>query len=220
MEHKFPLGIYGSAEYMQRRGNDGFIFQNLNSSSILAGDYLLTNTRQDRYHSVQTTVRKQFHGDYSIFGSYTRSYAHSNAVIDFTLANPIFSPQQGGPLPWDAPDRFISWGWFPTPFKRIDFVYSLDYRTGFPWTAVNQNQQIVGAADSHRFPDFFTFNPGLELRFAFRGYALALRGVMENATDRRNPFFVNNNLDSPAFGTYGGFAGRAFTARIRFLGRK
>jgi hypothetical protein len=31
---------------------------------------------------------------------------------------------------------------------------------------------------------------------------------------------VNNNIQSPQFGTFSGFDGRAFTARIRFLGRK
>ena len=125
-----------------------------------------------------------------------------------------------GPLPWDIPNRLISWGWFPTPFKRFDFVYSLDYHTGFPWTTVNQNQQIVGAAYSNRFPSYFAFNPGLEFRFTFRGYALALRGVAENVTDRKNPAFVNNNINATNYATYGGFDGRAFTARIRFLGRK
>ena len=220
LEQKLPLGIYGAVEYLQKRGNDGFIFQNLNAASILSGTYLLTNTRQDRYRSVQLTARKHFHGDYNVFGSYTHSYAHSNAVVDYSLNNPIFSTQMAGPLPWDVPNRFISWGWFPTPFKRFDFVYSLDYRTGFPWTTVNQNQQIVGAAYSNRFPAYFALNPGLEFRFTFRGYALALRGVAENVTDRKNPAFVNNNISATNYATYGGFDGRAFTARIRFLGRK
>jgi hypothetical protein len=125
-----------------------------------------------------------------------------------------------GPLPWDVPNRWISWGWFPTPFKRFDLVYALDYHSGFPWTAVNENQQIVGAPYSHRFPAYFSFSPGLEWRFTFRGYGLALRGVAENVTDRKNPFFVVNNVDASNFGQFGGFNGRAFTARIRFLGRK
>jgi hypothetical protein len=220
LEHELPAGIFGGVEYLQKTGKDGFVFQNLNTSSVLSGNYELTNTRADHYQSIQFTARKHFTGDYNMFLSYARSYAHSNAVVDYSLANPIFSPQMGGPLPWDVPNRFISWGWFPTPFKRLDFVYSIDYHSGFPWTAVNQNQQIVGGVDSHRFPAYAALNPGLELRFTFRGYALALRGVAENITDRQNPFFVVNNVDATNFGQFGGFSGRAFTARIRFLGRK
>ncbi|MBV9147093.1 MAG: TonB-dependent receptor [Acidobacteria bacterium] len=219
-EHRFPWQIFGGVEYLKKSGTQGFIFQNLNTSSILSGNYELTNTRVDHYQSMQFSVRKHFAGDYNLFVSYARSYAHSNAVIDYSLNNPIFSPQMGGPLPWDVPNRFLSWGWFPTPFRPLDFVYSVDYHSGFPWTAVSQNQQIVGAADSHRFPAYAALNPGLELRFTFRGYALALRGIAENVTDRKNPFFVVNNVDASNFGQFGGFSGRAFTARIRFLGRK
>jgi hypothetical protein len=220
VEHKLPEEVYGGVEYLQKHGTNGFDFQNLNTASDLFGNYLLTNSRQDHYHSIQVTARKRFRGDYNVYGAYTHSYAHSNAVVSYSLNNPVFSTQMGGPLPWDVPNRFIGWGWFPTPFRRWDFVFSVDYRTGFPWTAVNANQQIVGAAYSHRFPDYFALNPGLEFRFTFRGYALALRGVMENATDRKNPFFVNNNVDATNYSTYGGFASRSFTARIRFLGRK
>jgi len=220
IEQKLPAGIYGSVEYLQKRGTDGFIFQNLNTASDLFGNYILTNDRRDRYRSVQVTARKHFRGDYNVYGAYTHSYAHSNAVVNYSLNSPIFSTQMGGPLPWDVPNRVISWGWFPTPFKRVDLVYSLDWRTGFPWTAVNQNQQIVGLPYSQRFPAYFSFSPGLEWRFTFRGYALALRGVAENVTDRKNPAFVNNNVNSSSYAAYGGFGGRAFTARIRFLGRK
>ncbi|HWY71129.1 MAG TPA: TonB-dependent receptor [Terriglobales bacterium] len=220
IEQKFPAGIYGAFEYLQKRGTDGFVFHNLNTASDLSGNYVLTNDRRDRYRSVQISGRKHFHGDYNFYTAYTHSYAHSNAVVNYSLNNPIFSTQMGGPLPWDVPNRVISWGWFPTPFKRVDLVYSLDYHTGFPWTAVNQSQQIVGLPYSHRIPAYFSANPGLEWRFSFRGYALALRGVAENVTDRQNPAFVRNNVDSPDYATYGGFRGRAFTARIRFLGRK
>lgn len=220
IEQKFPANIYGAFEYLQKRGTDGVVFHNLNTSSDLSGTYILTNSRQDRYRSLQFSGRKHFHGDYNFFVAYTHSYAHSNAVVNYSLNNPIFSTQMGGPLPWDVPNRVISWGWFPTPFKRIDLVYSLDYHTGFPWTAVNQNQQIVGLPYSHRIPAYFSANPGLEWRFAFHGYALAVRGVAENITDRQNPAFVRNNVDSPDYATYGGFYGRSLTARIRFLGRK
>ncbi|HET9743941.1 MAG TPA: hypothetical protein VFQ00_14425 [Terriglobales bacterium] len=221
VDQELPKQIYASVDFLEKSGTDGVIFQNTQPASILSGNYILSNTRRDHYHAIQFTARKHFSHDYNLFGSFTHSYAHSNAVVDYTLDNPIFSLQAGGPLPWDSPNRFITWGWTPVPWtNRFDFVYTVDYRTGFPWSAVNDNQQIVGLPDSHHFPAFFEFNPGLEWRFTFRGYALALRGVFENATDRKNPLFVNNNVDSTTFGTFSSFEGRAVTARIRFLGRK
>jgi hypothetical protein len=221
IEQKLPGSVYGSVEFIRKRETDGWTFVNTNPVSVLSGVYALSNSRADRYHSIQFTARKQFRGNYSVYAAYVRSYAHSNAVMDFSPDYPVFGPQAGGPLPWDAPNRVVSWGWFPLPWtSRLDFVYGLTWRTGFAWTAVNTNQQVVGSPDAHRFPDFVEFNPGLELRFGFHGYALALRGVLENATASTNPVFVNNNVDSPQFGTFSVRQGRAVTARIRFLGKK
>jgi hypothetical protein len=106
-------------------------------------------------------------------------------------------------------------------FKRHwDFVYTYDWRTGFPYTAVDAGYQVAGRAGSHRFPDYADFSPGLELRFHLRGRYFGLRGVLENATDRRNPLVVNNVVDSPQFGTFSDTFGRALTARIRLIQSK
>ena len=96
----------------------------------------------------------------------------------------------------------------------------MNWQTGFPYTSINANYQVVGAAASQRFPDFVSFSPGLEWRFHLRGAYFGLRGVMENATDSSNPAVVNNVVDSPAYGTFSEFLGRALTARIRLIGSK
>jgi hypothetical protein len=85
---------------------------------------------------------------------------------------------------------------------------------------VNANRQVVGAAGAHRFPTYFDISPGLEWKFHFRGSYFGLRGVLENATDRANPTMVNNVVDSPQFGTFSQYQGRALTARIRLIGAK
>jgi hypothetical protein len=98
-----------------------------------------------------------------------------------------------------------------------DFVYTLDWQTGFPFDAVNANKQVVGAAGSLRFPDYLSFSPGLEWRFHFHGSYFGLRGVLENATGSSNPAVVNNVVDSPQFRMFSEFPGRALTARIRLI---
>jgi hypothetical protein len=99
-------------------------------------------------------------------------------------------------------------------------VYTLQWHTGFAFSAVNANQQLVGTPDSYRFPDYFSFSPGLEIRFHWRKYYLGLRGVLENATGHLNPFTVNSVTDSRQFLTYSNFEGRAVTARIRIISTK
>jgi hypothetical protein len=107
------------------------------------------------------------------------------------------------------------------PFrKKWSIAYSLDWHTGLPFSVVNQDQQVVGAPNSFRFPDYFSLNFFLERRFSFRGYNLALRGGFEDITGHDNPFVVNNNVSSPQFLEFQNVGRRAFVARIRFLGRK
>ena len=102
--------------------------------------------------------------------------------------------------------------------KSWDLVYTLDWRTDFPYTSTDDNYQVVGLAGSQRFPNYLSFSPGLEWRFHFRGSYFGLRGVIENLTGSQNPIVVNNDIDSSQYGTFTEFQGRAVTARIRLIG--
>lgn len=218
-ERMLPSALLLRVEFLEKRGRHGFSFVNQNPGA-LNGIYLLTSTQNSGYDALQVTAHKRFAAYHEFLISYTRSRAHSNAVLDFSLDNPTFAQQAGGPLPWDTPNHVISWGFLPLNFWQLDFAYSLDFRTGFPFNVVNGAQQIVGAPNSRRLPDFFNLNLHLERRFRLHGYEFALRGGVNNITGRKNPELINNNIDSPAFLSFSNFQRRAFTARIRFLGRK
>jgi hypothetical protein len=224
LERKLPGKIYAGANFLQKRASDGFVYANQGPVGALYGTYLLTNARQDHYISEEIDARRTFANGYKLFAAYTHSSARTNAALNYEPAISLLGPQQSGPLPWNTPNRVISWGWLPLLLPKLkknwDFVYTLDWHSGFPFDAVNANQQLVGAAGSQRFPDYVSFSPGLEWRFHFRGSYFGLRGVMENATNNSNPAIVNNNVDSPQFGTFSEFEGRALTARIRLIGSK
>ena len=217
LERKMPHSIYFQLQFLDKRGRDGWTF--VNQGSGFSGNFRLEGLKQDRYDSVEISTRHTFQGNHVFFASYTRSKAHSNAVFDFSIDSLLFSPQAGGPLPWDTPNRLLSWGWMPLPWK-FGIAYSLDWRDGFPFSLVNQDQQLVSAPDSRRFPQYFSLDLQLERRIRLFGFLWALRAGFNDVTNRSNPTAVNNNVDSPDFLTYGGITGRALTARIRLLGRK
>ncbi len=224
VERKLPGSMYAGLNFLQKRTNDGFVYANQQGPEALSGNYLLTNTRQDHYVSEEFDLSRTFVNGYRLFAAYTHSSARTNAALDYVPTVSLLGPQQSGPLAWDVPNRVISWGWLPLLLPKLkkswDFVYTLDWHTGFPFDAVNANQQVVGAAGSLRFPDYLSFSPGLEWRFHFRGSYFGLRGVLENATDSRNPAVVNNVVESPDFRTFSEFPGRALTARIRLISSK
>lgn len=221
IERKLPWSLYGGAGYLEKITSDMFTFVNQSGPAALAGDYALTNARLDHYHHEEFDLRRLFHNGYMVYVAYVHSAARTNAALDDLPTPSPLGPQQPGPQPWDAPNRTVSWGWLPfgLPWfkKNWDFVYTLTVQSGFPFTAVNATDQVVGAAGAYRFPTSVNFSPGLEWRFHFRGEYYGLRGVMENATDSQNPAVVNSNIASPLFGTFTEPEGRALTARIRLI---
>ena len=221
IEQKLPGALLARAEVLQKRVKDQFAYANETSPGALSGTYRLSSSREDHDDLFEVDLRRTFTGGYTLFGAYTHSSAHTNKAIDYLPTITDFGPQQGGPLPWDEPNRVLSWGWLPValPYfrKRWDFVYTADWHSGVPYTAISADQQVVGAAGGRRFPNLTSFSPGLEWRFHFRGSNFGLRGVLENATDSGNPAVVNRVVDSPQFGAFSEFEGRSFTARIRLI---
>jgi len=225
LEKKLPAAIYLKAEFMEKRGTRGFVYNTLSGASgENFENFALQNARDDRYDAFQLSLRRSFSKSYMIMGSYTRSRSRSNQVLDFNVDNPILSPQAAGPYPWDAPNRLLSWGLLPfvklPVIKSLDVAYSMEARSGFPFNLVNDQQQLVEAPGSRRFPTYYSLNLHLEKRFRLFGFYWALRGGFNNITDHKNPFVVNNDVSSTQFLTFSAFNRRAFTSRIRFLGRK
>jgi Carboxypeptidase regulatory-like domain len=228
LERKLPRAIYLKAEFLEKRGYDGFDYvdegltigpNGLPSSGL----FTLQNSRRDKYDAATISLRHTFEQRYPLFFAYTRSKARSNAVIDSTLDSPFFSPQLAGPLPWDSPNRVQFWG--ATPFHMpwihaLEFDYSFDWRTGYPYNVIDLNQELVGAPGQARFLDFASLDLHVEKRFRLFGFEWALRAGFNNITNRPDPAIVQNNIDAPTFGEFGDFRHRAFTGRIRFLGRK
>ena len=224
LEQQLPGSVYFTANLMRKVVSNEFTYVNPGDPSAMAGSFVLSNARQDHDNLVSVEARRTFKEDYTLFAAYTHSSARTNAAIDYIPTLSMLGPQQSGPLAWDTPNRVLSWGWLPFLVpgfrKSWDFVYTLDWHSGFPYTSVNAGYQVVGAAGSRRFPNYTAISPGLEWRFHFRGSYFGLRGVLENITDSHNPVVVNNVVDSPQYGTFSEYEGRAFTARLRLIGSK
>lgn len=232
IERKLPCQFYGKAGYLRRSGIDGFTFveprMNVNPETVF---YTLRNQRSDRYNALDFSVRRTFGGKFEWVSGYTYSRARSNAVVEYSLENPIFAPQAPGPVEWDTPHRFMMWGWAPLPrailppvlnwlLKDTNASYLAEARSGFPFSVVNEEGFSVGKPNERRLPYYFNINLHLERRFQFLNYLWAWRFGFNNLTNHGNPNVVNNNIDSPFFLNYGRGQHRAFSVRLRFLGRR
>ncbi len=93
----------------------------------------------------------------------------------------------------------------------------MEYHTGFPFSVVNDEEQLVGGANSLRYPTYFSLNLGVEKQFQFRKHVWAIRVSGNNITGHNNPIAVVNNIDASDFGTFSGGHIRSFTARLRLV---
>jgi len=218
-QQRFGEKTIVSVELLAREQHRGLVFETQTPGQI-GSEFLLQSRRRDKYRGATISARHSFGGAAEVFGSYTRSRANTDQVLDPVLGALYFAPQQGGPLLWDAPNRFLGWANVPTPVWGLLLSCFLEYRTGYPFSVVNQQQFLIGAANSQRFPDYASLNIGLEKKFRFRGYLFAARGSVINLMGRANPNVVVNNVDAPNFLAFTGGQGRAFTGRLRFIGKK
>ena len=218
-QQKFAHNTLLTLNLLARNGSHGFVYVDQQPSQP-GGIFLLQDTRKDRYRSATVSVLHVFSENTQVYAAYTRSIANSNQVLNPALGSIFYVAQQPGPVAWDAPNRLLTWGWAPTHIWAIQLSYFFEYRTGYPFSVINLDQQIVGPPNSSRFPAYASLNLGIEKKFRFRGYLWGVRVEAVNALGRQNSDTVVNNIDAPNFGAFSGGQGRAFTLRVRFIDRK
>jgi hypothetical protein len=233
IEQEFAAGFHSRLEYLRRSGQYGFTYRNLIQPAAEPAStfhrrfeadefdaiYQLTNDRQDRYDHFRFTVRQTIKRKYEWLVSYTRSRATSNAVIDASIDEPLVVYDNIGAMPWDSPNRAISWGYLPTFWKSWSFAYLAEYRSGFPFSIVDEDGRVNGQVNARRFPYFFQLNLHLERRFSLKKHLWAFRAGCNNVTNHSNPTVVNNYVGSANFLQFYGGEDRSFNFRFRWLGR-
>jgi hypothetical protein len=230
IDHQIGGRVYLSASYLRRRPSDGFVYVNTLApaappselplpAGVLDGTYLLTNQRNDSYQAFAVTARQTFRGQYSWMASYTHSRALSNAVLNVFNDEPLQVTPYLHPMPWDSPNRLLAWAYAPLPWKNWAVAILADARSGFPYSVRDQGGQVVGNVDANRYALNFDFNLHFERTFVFHHYRFAIRGGVNNLTDRANATAVSNVAGAPDFLHYYGNEGRHVVFRLRWFGR-
>jgi hypothetical protein len=151
--------------------------------------------------------------------SYVRSLARAdlNAFTTFfdSVLWPIVGVNQYAPARADAPHRLLARG-RAMPTKSWLFVGILDWRTGLPYSVVDEALDFVGARNDHRFPARLRVELGVERRIRLLKFRPWVGVRMDNAFDAFLPTDVQANIASPAFGSFYNSEYRQFRIQIRF----
>jgi hypothetical protein len=184
------------------------------SALVLAAD------GRSRYREGQITARYQFHVADQIVASYTRSSAIGN-LNDFNsyfgnIENPVIRPDERGPLPWDAPNRYVFWSNLSLPSGFTVFPV-LDVRTGFPLSVMDEDRNFVGPRnEAGRFPTFVSLDLQVSKRLRLFHHDATVGLKVFNITDHFNPRDFQSNLASADFGGFANSVGRTFRGKWVF----
>ncbi len=151
--------------------------------------------------------------------SYVRSIARSdlNAFTNFydAVLNPIVGENGYGPARTDVPHRLLARG-RANPLRDWLVVGVLDWRSGLPYSVVNESLDYVGPRNVRRFPAYVRVDAGLEHRFTFGKYRPWIGVRVDNALSSFLPTDVQANITSPAFGTFYNSEYRQVRIQVRF----
>lgn len=220
--------------YEERQTRREFILEPILSSS--GNDLLLLkNAGNSRYREFQVSARYRLQEKHHLFMAYVRSRAVGD-LNDFNshfgnVRNAVIRPNQHSLQPYDAPNRLLFWGDIGLP-KQITMTPVVDWRTGFPYSLLDENQNYVGERNrGGRFPAFFTLDlqvtKGLRVpipnwgvipaKFRGKKYGGRVGIKLFNITNHWNPRDVQNNLDARDFGTFYNSVGRSIRLKFEFV---
>jgi outer membrane receptor protein involved in Fe transport len=208
--------------YEQRETHRDLVIEPLETGSNAA--LVLSNSGRQSYREFQWTLRWEPTEHMLLFSSFTRSRAtgNLNGFDQFfnSFPNPIIRPDERGLLPYDAPNRFLFWG-YTTIFWKLEFAPVLEIRNGFPFSKVDNDLNFVGPRNgAGRFPTFGALDFQLARLFLVHSrhktYGIKPGVRFFNVTNRDNPRDVQQNIASPYFGAFYNSVQRLFRWRIDF----
>lgn len=210
IDHGFTKNVTARIGYLARStSNDLIIEPRIGRFNTL----LMHSVGRAQYQELQALATYTSHR----LGNWTASYTWSRAHGDLNTADNFLSDfpalvvrgNEYGPLPWDAPHRFLAFGQLKIPFGLM-VSPAVEIRSGFPFSVVNERLDFVGARDqAGRFPTFVSIDAQVTKDFTIPKFIPKLDGkkarigaAVFNMTNHFNPRDVQNNLGSLQFGQF------------------
>jgi len=201
-DQRFGRRFFFKSAYLHRNGSHAYTI----SPDPVLGQLALGAVGKSKYWELETTGRflASEHRDLSV--SYVRSHS-TRDLNDYdqffgNFRNPIIRPNESSQSPTDVPNRLIVRGSIGLVGQWV-FSPLYEWRTGFPWSAVNEFQDFVGPRNqSGRLPSVSTLDFTLVRPWHFRKYRFSAGLKIYNVFDTGDERDVQNNITSPDYGTF------------------
>lgn len=203
---------------IDRRGMNELIVAPVRTGNT--GELLLDSTGRSSYREAEASVRFTRGHGVNLSVSYVRSAARGdlNALTTYfnTMMWPVIGQNAYAPGEADVPNRLLVSGRaMPTDRWLVTGIF--DWRSGMPYSVVDEYLDFVGARNQgHRFPAYARVQVGLEHRFKILNRNPWVGVRVSNALNAFLPSDVQNNIGSPAFGSFYNSEYRQFRLQVRF----
>jgi hypothetical protein len=201
-DQRFGRSFFFKSAYLHRNGSHASIVD----PDATRGALILSSTGASKYWEFETTGRflASEHRDVTI--SYVRSHG-TRDLNDYdqffgNFRSPIIRPNENSLSSTDVPNRLIVRGTVGLGGKWV-FAPLYEWRTGFPWSAVDEFQDFVGPRNhSGRLPSVSTLDFTLAREWRFRKYRFTGGLKIYNAFDSGDERDVQANVTSPDYGRF------------------
>ena len=215
-DHRVNHIVSVHAGVLDREGSHQLVVEPV--QTLQGGHYLMSSSGRSRYQQQEVSV----HIARDTRGDVTASYVHSsadeslNTLLNFfdVVMQPIIGENDYAPAMADAPNRFLLRGTM-MPTASWLFVGTVDWRSGLPYSIVNDDLEFVGQRNALRFPVYFRVDAGVERRFTVAKLHPWVGLRVSNALNSFLPSDVQANVGSPAFGSFYNSVYREYRLRIR-----
>ena len=201
-DQRFGRRFLLKVNYLQRAGGDEFIIE----PDYAQGQARLLSTGTSKYRELELTARYLGSERRDLTFSYVRSHgtANLNNYDQFygNIRNPILRTDEHNLIPTDVPNRLLIRGTIGFP-GQWDFAPVIEMRSGFPWSAVNEFYDFVGARNrAGRLPRVNTFDFSFSRPWHFGKYrfraGVRVYNILGSAAERD----VQSNVTSPDYGRF------------------
>ena len=203
-DQRFGRRFFFKAAYLHRNGSHAYVLY----PDADAGTLTLSSSGESRYWELETTGRWLANEHRDITVSYVRSQSTRGPErlrpVLRHFRNPIIRPNENSLSPTDVPNRLIVRGAHWAAGGQWVFSPLYEWRTGFPWSAVNEFQDFVGHAErSGRLPTVSTLDFTLVAAVALQEVPLHRRASRSTTRfDTGNERDVQANIASPDYGNF------------------
>ena len=218
-DHRVNRVLTVRAGVLDREGSHALLVDPVRTAQ--GGQYVMSSTGRSSYLQEEVEVHVARGARSDLNASYVHSSAREdlNSLLNFLdlVVQPVVGENAYAPAMADAPNRLllrgrtkVTAGW--------QVLGTIDWRTGLPYSVVDEDLEFVGARNALRFPTYFRVDAGFERRFAIAKLHPWMGLRVSNALNSFLPADVQANLSSPAFGSFYNSVWREYRIALRFGG--